>query len=142
MQRLSGQELVELVLASLEAERTHDVERGLALIHPQFTKTSMLKSNDTVFPVLDSEQVRQAVIAAYKVEGREFYIFNTASIEETQTVFVELAEHEPRESGAVLWPYVLVCTIKDGKILRTRHYGDPALLQEPLSIEMIRKAVE
>lgn len=140
--KLSNHQLIEVVLASLQAERTNTIENGLALIHPQFTKTSMLKANDTVFPVLDSEQVRRAVIAAYQVEGREFYIFNTAANEETQTVFVELAEREPRDSGAVLWPYVLVCTIEDGKILRSRHYGDPALLKEALTVEHIRGIVD
>mgnify|MGYP000302448079 CR=1 FL=1 len=140
--KLSSSTLIQLVLNSFEAERTNNIEDGLALIHPDFTKTSMLKSDGVVFPVLESKRVRQAVTVAYKVEGREFYIFNTAANEDSQTVFIELAEREPRVSGDVLWPYVLVCVIEDGKILRTRHYGDPSLLQEVVTIDQIKEVVE
>lgn len=142
MKRLSSQELIKLVLDSFEAEHTNNIEDGLALIHPDFTKTIMLKSDGVVFPVLESKHVRQAVTAAYQVEGRQFYVFNTAANEDTQTVFVELAEREPRAAGDVVWPYTLVCKIQDGKILRTRQYGDPALVQEAVTIEQIKKAVE
>lgn len=138
---LTTEELIRTVLNSFEAERTNDVAGGLGALATDFKKTSMVLSNDILFPQIKGAELVDAVSAAYSIKGREFHVFNTAANELTQTVFVELAEKEPRGNTVILWPYTLVCQFKDGKIAHTRHYGDPALLKEHLSLEQIQKIV-
>lgn len=138
---LTSKELVNIVLNSFEAERTNNVTDGLSVLATDFKKTSMVVSNDILFPQISGAKLLDAINAAYSVQGREFYVFNTAANELTQTVFVELAEREPRSDATVLWPYTLVCQFKNGKIAHTRHYGDPALLREHLNLEQIQKVV-
>ena len=135
-------ELIEIVLASFEAEKAGDIQAGKNLIDDDFKKVSMVVSGDKIFPTLSGDEVDAALQRAYQVKGREFHVWNTAANVKTQTVFIELAEVEPgKDEHDRIWPYVLVCQIKDGKIWRSRHYGDPATLKRNLSVEQIEKIV-
>jgi len=137
---MGAEELIRIVTTSFEAEKTGDIKAGKSLIRGDFKKISMVVSGDKIFPALSGETIDAELEHAYKVKGRQFYIWNIAVNVRTQTVFVELAEIEPRENN-VVWPYVLVCQIKDGKIWRSRHYGDPEILKKNISIDQVRKVI-
>ena len=143
MTQLSSQELIQIVLDSFKAEETNDIEWGKRLIGDDFLRVSMTIHGDNVFPRLEgTEAIESALKHVYSVRGREFHVWNTAVNVDTQTVFVELAEIEPINSKTTVWPYTLVCEIRDKKIVRTRHYGDPRLLDADISIEDVRLAIE
>lgn len=141
MKKLSNLDLIKLVTDSFEAERTGNVEWGRCLISDDFKRTAMYIHNGTVFPVLNGKDLPLELETTYAVKGREFHVWNVAANENTQTVFVELAEVEPSGGKKHVWPYTLVCQIEDGKIKHTRHYGDPAVWEEGVSVEMVEKAV-
>lgn len=142
MSLLSSAELIAIVLDSFEAERTNDTARGKRLIADNFSKVSMMIYGDVLFPRLEGvDAVHNALLQAYSVKGREFHVWNTAANETTQTVFVELAETEPSSDRVNIWPYTLVCEISEGRITRTRHYGDPQLLKRDISLDEIKKAI-
>lgn len=138
----SQEELIKIVTDSFEAERTHDVDLGKTLITNDFKQRSMIISGEKIFPVFAGGDVPVGLEEAYALEGREFHVWNVAANVETQTVFIELAEVEPTAESKRVWPYVLVCQIEDGKIKRSRHYGDPATLRTDISVEQVREAVQ
>lgn len=142
MTNYSAAELIKIVTDSFEAERTHNVARGKELITDDFKQRGMIVSGDTIFPVFAGGETPTHLETAYQLEDREFHVWNVAANEQTQTIFVELAEVEPRDDGKKVWPYVLVCKIEDGRIKRSRHYGDPATLKQNITVEQVRKAVE
>ncbi|RWZ78227.1 MAG: hypothetical protein EOT05_00455 [Candidatus Microsaccharimonas sossegonensis] len=135
-------ELMKIVTDSFEAERTNNVSFGKTLITDDFEQRGMFISNGTTFPIFAGGDVPVNLEEAYEVEGREFHIWNIAADKTTQTVFVELAEIEPRGDKKVVWPYVLVCKIENGRIKRSRHYGDPAIIKANVSLEEVRPAVQ
>ncbi len=137
----NAEDLIKIVIASFEAEKTGDVRAGKNLISDDFKRISMVVSGDKIFPTLSGDRVDAELKRTYQVKGREFYVWNMAANIETQTVFIELAEIESDEPDQV-WPYVLVCQIKDGKIWRSRHYGDPDILKKNISIEQVREIVD
>ena len=141
MKNSTAGELIEIVINSFEAERTNNLARGKKLISKDFLHRGMFISNNQLFPIFSGGDKPVSLDDAYAVEGREFHIWNIAADKKTQTVFVELAEIEPKEDKMVVWPYVLVCTIEDGKIRRSRHYGDPAIVKQDISLEDVRSAV-
>lgn len=137
----NSEELIKIVTDSFEAERTNNVGLGKKLITDDFQQRGMFISNSELFPIFSGGNEPVDLTDAYAVEGREFHIWNTAADEKTQTVFIELAEIEPRGEKKVVWPYVLVCKIEDGKIKRSRHYGDPATVKNDISLEDVKNAV-
>lgn len=141
--RLSSTELIKIVLDSFEAEKTGDTVWGRQLITPDFKKTGMYIHNGEPFHRFElASDTTNALTRAYEVEGREFHVWRTAANEETQTVFIELAEVQPENDGtSSLWVYALVCDIVDGKIAHTRHYGDPRILKSGLSVDDVRRTV-
>jgi len=141
MQNYSADELIKIVTDSFEAERTNDVALGQSLITNDFKQRGMLISGDRIFPVFSGGDEPVSLEEAYALEGREFHVWNVAANEATQTVFVELAEVEPTKESKRIWPYVLVCKIEDGKIKRSRHYGDPATLKSEITVDQVRDAV-
>ncbi|MEI6850793.1 MAG: hypothetical protein WCK26_02385 [Candidatus Saccharibacteria bacterium] len=141
MCKYSTDELIKIVIDSFEAERTNNVELGKSLITNDFKQRSMIIHGDKIFPVFTNGDIHTRLEEAYSLEGREFHVWNVAANEATQTVFVELAEVEPTEGSNRVWPYVLVCKIENGKIKRSRHYGDPATLKNDISVNQVRDAV-
>jgi len=144
MTHLTASQLIQLVLDSFEAERTGNTKWGRELMSPDFIKTSMQLYKGKPFHRFElANDTANAVENVYAVEGREFHVWRSAANEETQTVFIELAEVQPEQDGPhTLWIYSLVCDIKDGRIAHTRHYGDPALLKSGLTPEHVRLVVE
>lgn len=140
--RHSADDLIKIVTDSFEAERTNDVEKGKSLITKDFKKISMVVHNDELFPAFFLKDKPGLIEKVYAVKGREFYVWNVAANENTQTVFIELAEVEPMSGRKQVWPYVLVCQIENGKIRRTRHYGDPNIIKKDVSVDMIQQVVE
>lgn len=138
--KLTETELIEAIHRSFKAERLNDIEDGLTLLAPDFKRVSMLVSGDVAFPTLQGDAITDAMKRAYAVVGREFHIISIAANEMTQTVFVELIEVEPRKDSTAVWPYVLVCIFEDGRIKRTRHYGDPSILEQSLAVDDVKSA--
>lgn len=141
MYRYSSVELIKIVTDSFEAERTNNVTLGKILIADDFKKRTMIIAGDNIFTILTTGDGDDVIKEAYAVKGREFHVWNVAANEETQTVFIELAEVEPTKDSERVWPYVLVCQIENGKIKRSRHYGDPETLKQDISVEQVRSAV-
>lgn len=140
--RPTADQLIKIVLDSFEAERTGDTARGRELITDDFQQRSMIVWGDKIFPVMAGGDGEIDLDSAYALKGREFHVWNTAANEQTQTVFIELAEVEPRDGVKHVWPYTLVCQIENGRIKRSRHYGDPATSKADLSVEQVEKAVK
>lgn len=142
MHHYSQDELIKIVTDSFEAERTNNAMQGKSLITDDFKQRGMIISGEKVFPVFAGGDIPIGLEDAYALEGREFHVWNVAANEKTQTVFVELAEVEPTKDSKRVWPYVLVCQIENGKIKRSRHYGDPATLRSNISVDQVRDAVQ
>lgn len=136
---LSAEELINIVISSFDAESSNNTQIGRELITDDFKQRGMYVSGDKIFPVF---AVSKDLDIVYSQTGRLFHIWNVAANESSQTVFVELAETEPREGRQSIWPYVLVSKIEDGKIKRSRHYGDPRISKMDVSIDQVRDAVE
>lgn len=141
MKILNANELIDIVTKSFEAEKTGDTELGLELVSEDFKRRAMIVQEDKVFPVVSSQDIKSEVNNSFRVEGREFHVWNIAANEESQTVFVELVEIEPKDGRERVWPYALVCQIEDGKIKRSRHYGDPGTLDSSITVDDVREAV-
>ena len=132
---MTEQELIALVMASFESERTSNPEVGLALLHPDFRVTEMNVGPDgTVFRTLEGKAVRNLIQSAFQIAAREYQYINVVADAQTQVVMMEFVEvsPDPRNGKRFRTPIVAICEIKDRKIYRTRHYTDDRLSYEYL----------
>ena len=144
MDDLKEKKLIEIVLASFEAEKNGDAQKGKQLIDDDFTVTEMCEWYDgTVFRRLAGEEMKKLMEHAYTYKGREYQFVQIAANDETQTVFVEFVETYPDPKTGQIYrtPQVAVCQLRDNKLYRTRHYMDPRLSLKKLSEDQIKQAI-
>ncbi len=139
MSTLSYDELINIVHKSFESEKKADLNLIKQLVSDDFVRTSMTISGDTLFPDYYFNK-ELGKLEANNI-SREFHIWNIAANEKQQTVFVELTEIEKDGSSELIWPYMLICEIKSGKISRTRQYGDPAVMSKKVKLKEIKKII-
>lgn len=142
---LSKEELIDLVLASFQAEREHKIAKNHTYLHDEFTVTDMVISGSgKIFPRLEGYALEKVINEAFVIKGREFIFPTIVADEETQTVIVEFIESypDPKTKKIYRTPQVAICKIKDGKIYRTRHYMDPRLSYEYLDQSVIDDALK
>lgn len=141
---LTKKQLIESVLASFEAERTHDITKNNALLHDSFRVTDMVLGKGSVFPSLAGDKLQNMIKQAFQIKGREFIFQTIVADEVQQKVMVEFIESYPDKKSGKLYrtPQVAICIFKDGLLFRTRHYMDPRLSHEYLSQDAISKAME
>lgn len=143
MSTLNADQLIALVLASFEAERTHNIDANLKLISKDFRFTDMtLNTDGTPFVVVGGQQACELMKVAFPIKNREFIFISICADENTQKVIVEFIESypDPANNKEFRTPQVAVCEIKDGLIHRTRHYMDPRISYLHLSEQDINKA--
>lgn len=132
----------EIALDLLELERVGRLSQALNLLHPEYSMTWVYRhpKNGCLFPrhkgvnPADFEEI-------YQVEGREYNIKNIS--EHENTVFIELVESYPdteRAGFSFRTPEVIVLEFKDGLVVKGRHYCDPNISYEGLSVEQVEKA--
>jgi len=142
---LTKHELIDQTLASFKAEREHDVVANAKILHPQFKVTDMLLTEDnTVFPELTGKNLQQLIKTAFKIKNRDYQFKTIVADVKTQTVVVEFVESYPDPSSGKVFrtPQVAICSFKDGRLYRTRHYMDPRLPYKYLNSSIINKAFE
>lgn len=143
--KLSAQELKELVLNSFIAEKNMDIQAGLKSVDEEFKVTEMVASKDgNHLPSLSGKKLRDLMKLAFKTEGRQYTFKSVLADEESQTVIVEFIETYPDPKSGQIYrtPQISVCSIKNGKIFRTRHYMDPRLSFENLTESQIESSFQ
>ncbi len=141
--KLSAEELKELVIGSFMAEKDQDIQAGLESVDEEFKVTEMVSSKDgNHFPSLSGEKLRGLMKLAFKTKGRQYIYKSVVADEESQTVIVEFIESypDPKTGQVYRTPQISVCQIKNGRIFGTRHYMDPRLSFENLSDSQIESA--
>ena len=145
MPNLNNKDLKNLVLNSFSAEKNNDIVGNSKLLHDDFAVTDMMIGvNNDQFPRLSGQKLHDLINKAFKIKGREFIFKNVVTDENKQLVIVEFIESfpDPKTGNVYRTPQIAVCEVKDGKIYRTRHYMDPRLSFEFLSVEEVEKAFE
>lgn len=131
---------VKAVLEILKDEIRGDVRSALKKMDKDYSMTWMYQSkNKKLFPRtgVDIENEMEEV---YPIKGRKYDIKNIA--EGPDLVVVELVESypDPKTKKVYRTPLVLVLEMKNGKIVRGRHYCDPDLSYLFLSSQKIDQA--
>jgi ketosteroid isomerase-like protein len=116
---------INLVLEILKDEVKGDVVSALAKMDKKYSMTWMYKSpKGTLFP-RSKPDFKSEMKGVYKIKGRKYDIKNIA--EGKNLVMVELVESYPDSETKKVYrtPLVMVLEVKNGKILKGRHYCDP-----------------
>jgi ketosteroid isomerase-like protein len=139
---MSGEELIQLVLSTFEAERQNNVEAALELLTDDYKMTDMMLANDgkTLFPAISAQSARDMIGQVYQIKERTYRFVNTGVDVEKGIVFIEFVERypDPDTGQHYCTPQMAVCEVVGGKIRRTRHYMDPrtAFIEEvPIALE-------
>lgn len=135
-------DLIAVALSILKDEASGDVKAAASKMDlDAYSMTWMYKSGDILFPAVSGEDVKKAMDEVYAIQGRSYEIVNVAQGE--NVAFIELIESYPdAESGKMFrTPITLVLEFRDGKIVRGRHYTDPALSHMHLGAERIYDAL-
>lgn len=117
---------IQLALDILRDEVKGDIKSALAKMSPEYSMTWMYKKGEMLFPV-SRPDFSAEMKDVYAITGRKYDIKKIAEGE--GTVMIELIESypDPKTKEVYRTPLVLVLEIRDGKILRGRHYCDPAV---------------
>ena len=112
---------------------------ALEKMSPEYSMTWMYKGKKEPFPTSKADFMSE-MQNIYKIKGRSYEVMNIAEGE--NLVMVELIERYPDEETGMLHqtPLVLVLEIRDGKIIKGRHYCDPQLSHEVLSEQSLKAA--
>lgn len=126
------------MLDILEDEKRGDTKSALLKMHPEYSMTWVYKSKNTLFPRVNVNKSTD-IQDVYTIKDREYDIKNIVS--KDNIVIVEMVESytDPETNQIYRTPEVIVLEIKDGKILRGRHYCDPAVSHLHLEKEEISK---
>lgn len=129
----------EVVLSILQDEIRGDWKNALEKLHKNYSMTWINKSLGKLFRCVRRDKNFNARIkVAYATEGRIYDIKNILA--NNTCVMIELVESYPdiKTKKTFRTPLVLVLKLKGGKIIRGRHYYDPALPRLHLSRQKIR----
>lgn len=139
---LSKKQLIDLTIASFNAERLNDVASNLKIIDKNFKVVDMVMTPSGCLPSISGDELKKYMKIAFQVKGREFIFKTVIADEESQTVVVEFVESYPDQKTQKTFrtPQVAICKFKGGKLYRTRHYMDPRLSYEYLTLEEIETA--
>ena len=128
---------INTVLSILKDELRGDVASALKKLSKDYTMTWMYKGRRKLFPSTRLD-FKAELKDAYRIKGRTYEIKNIA--EGKDVVMVELVESYPDAKTKKIYrtPLVIIVEMKRGRIIRGRHYCDPAISHLLLS----RRAVE
>ncbi len=140
---LTKKQLIDLTLASFEAERTSNFDENLRLIDKDFVVTDMVMSTRGRFPRLSGKKLRSYMKEAFQIKDRDFVFKTVMADVESQTAVVEFIESYPDSKTQKIFrtPQVAICQFKNGKLYRTRHYMDPRLSYEYIEETEIENAM-
>lgn len=130
---------IQLAIDILKNEVDGDTAAALTKMDKDYSMTWVYKKRETLFPK-SKPDFSAEVKEVYKIKGRKYEIKNIAEGE--NTVMIELIESYPEGDSKEVYrtPLVIVMEIKDGKILRGRHYCDPDISWLKLPKEEVEKA--
>ncbi|MHB8660569.1 MAG: nuclear transport factor 2 family protein [Minisyncoccota bacterium] len=129
---------IKTVLSILKNEIRGDAASALQKLSKDYTMTWMYKGKKKLFPST-KPNFKTELREAYRIKGRTYEIKNIA--EGTDVVMVELVESYPDSKTKKIYrtPLVIVIEMKGGRIVRGRHYCDPAISHLVLSRKEIEK---
>ncbi len=129
---------VKLVLDILQDEIRGDVAAALSKMDKNYSMTWVYKSPKGVLFPVSKPDFAADMKEAYVIKDRKYDIKNIAEGE--NVVMVELVESYTDQDTNQFHqtPLTLVLEIKDGKILRGRHYCDPQVSYLKLDNNEIR----
>lgn len=136
MEKSNAQKNIELLKEILEDEIQGRVSAALSKMDDDYKMTWVYKRKETLFPS-EKANKSQDISEVYKIEGREYRINHILADE--NTVMAEMTESypDPKTGKVYRTPMAMVWEIKNGKILRGRHYCDPQLSYLDLTNEDI-----
>lgn len=140
---LTKKQLINLTVASFDAERMNDFAGNLDIIDTNFTVVDMMIAPSGRFSRLSGMDLRDYMKKAFQIRDREFIFKTIVADVSSQTVVVEFIESYPdkKTNKTFRTPQVAICKFKNSKLYRTRHYMDPRLSYEYLDIEEIESAM-
>lgn len=127
-----------MVLEILRDEIRGDVLSALKKMDKKYSMTWVYKSpRGKLFPRTKPDFNRE-MKDVYRIKGREYDIKNIA--EGKNIVIIEMVESYPDNKTKKIYrtPLVIVLEIKNGKILKGRHYCDPHLSYLNLTKKQIK----
>ena len=129
---------INTVLSILQDEVNGDVTTALKKLSKSYTMTWMYKGKKKLFPST-KPNFKTELNDVYPTKGRTYEIKNIA--EGKDVVMVELVESYPDAKTRKIFrtPLVLVTEMKKGRIVKGRHYCDPAISHLFLSHKEIEK---
>lgn len=133
--------LIETTLQLLKDEIKGDVKNALQKMHPKYSMTWVYKtSKGILFPSVDFRTIKKAMKDAYQIKGRQYEIKNIA--EGDNVVMVEMIESYPDQDTKEVYrtPLVVVLEFEKGEVITGRHYCDPKLSYESLTVKGVSKA--
>lgn len=125
------QKNIQTVLAILNDEIKGDIKSALEKMDKVYSMTWVYEGKSGLFPKVTTVDLERAMTEAYSIKDRSYDIKNITASD--TTVMVELVE----SYGTHRTPLVLVLELKDGKIIRGRHYCDPQLSHKQLTKEQL-----
>lgn len=136
---MSNSQNIQTILEVLRDEIEGNVRAALEKITDDYSMTWVYRKNEDLrFPstTRDREAELQDV---YHIKGREYDIRNITEGEDV--VMIEMIESYPDPDIGRVYrtPQVLVLEMEQGKIKKGRHYCDPRLSYEELSVKEIER---
>lgn len=131
---------IQTVLDILQDEMNGDVAAALKKLHKDYRNTWVyLGYDEKLFPK-SGKNTKKELDEVYPIKGRQYDIKHIA--EGKNVVMVELVESypDPKSKKVYRTPLVLVIEMKNGKILKGRHYCDPRLSNMHLTKSQVAKA--
>ena len=134
---------IRLVLDILEDEVKGNVTSALSKLSPKYKMTWMYRARQgELFPRIGPGITKKELSEAYKITGRNYDIRHIGE-GRGGIVMLELIETYPAPKGSQMYrtPLVLVLELRAGKIVSGRHYCDPRISRQRISIEKIDDAL-
>jgi ketosteroid isomerase-like protein len=134
---MSNSQNIQTILQVLQDEIDGDVRAALEKITDDYSMTWVYRKNEDLRFPSTTRDLEAELRDVYHIKGREYDIRNITEGEDV--VMIEMIESYPDpDTGRVYrTPQVLVLEMERGKIKKGRHYCDPRLSYEELSLEEI-----
>lgn len=136
---MSNSQNVHIILQVLRDEIEGNVEAALGKITDDYSMTWVYRKNEGLRFPSTTRDLEAELRDVYHIKGREYDIRNISEGEDV--VMIEMIESYPDPDTGRMYrtPQVLVLEMEQGKIKKGRHYCDPRLSYEELSVVEIER---
>jgi hypothetical protein len=132
---------IQTVLSILQDEVDGNVTAAFSKMTSSYSQTWMYKDSKGILFPRSERPTEEDMQSVYDYPNRKYHIYNIT--ESTETVMLECVEmyREKDSDKYYVTPLVLIVEFEGDKILRGRHYCDPALSYLELDVKTIVSAL-